>query len=381
VVQNKSFLDVLVSKIDPSNATKDVFSLGLTQPKSSTPSTSGNSANPVSPINGEVSATAFASKQAIGFAESVNGLSDLGTLAIAAAPGAQNLMASQIGTLQQRMGALSQPLKGGVSLWARVFGDSGTVDPTHSANNFGQGGHFGFDQSNTGEELGIDVAFTDELKAGLLVAKEQANQHLDDGNAGSSRIKGTTGGAYATWIAPTGMYLDASFRAMRFTSRLNAASGQAWVKGDADAFNLETGKTWTLDSGLQIAPQLQYTWNTVNHISSVSDTLAGFRSSDDTSSRGRLGVMVSKSYTAADAGTIWMPYVSVSAVHEFDGKNHYTINNTFSGQTGTAGTSALVTAGVNVTMHKLSFYGGANWLDGGAMKSFLGGQVGLRYSW
>jgi outer membrane autotransporter protein len=109
--------------------------------------------------------------------------------------------------------------------------------------------------------------------------------------------------------------------------------------------------------------------------------LAGFRSSDDTSSRGRLGVMVSKTYTAADAGTIWMPYVSVSAVHEFDGKNRYTIDDTFSGQTGTAGTSALVTAGVNVTMHKLSFYGGANWLDGGAMKSFLGGQVGLRYSW
>jgi outer membrane autotransporter protein len=289
-------------------------------------------------------------------------------------------MNSQIGTLEQRMGAVSQTLKGGMSLWVRVFGDSGTIDPSHNASNFGQGGNFSFDQSNTGEEIGVDFALTDELKAGLLVAKDQANQHLDGSNSGSGRIKGTTGGGYVTWISATGVYLDASFRSMNFTSHLRSSAGEAWVKGNADAFNVETGKTWTLDNGLQIAPQLQYTWNRVNDVKSVSQTLTGFRSTGDTSSRGRLGVMVSKSYTA-DTGTLWTPYVSVSAVHEFDGANRYTINDTFFGETSTKGTSALVDAGLNVKVRNLSFYGGANWLDGGAMKSFFGGQVGLRYSW
>jgi outer membrane autotransporter protein len=91
--------------------------------------------------------------------------------------------------------------------------------------------------------------------------------------------------------------------------------------------------------------------------------------------------MVSKSYTTANEGIVWTPYVSVSAVHEFDGVNRYSIDDTFFGQTSTRGTSALVDAGVNVKVRNLSFYGGVNWLDGGAMKSFLGGQVGLRYSW
>ncbi|WP_216844806.1 autotransporter outer membrane beta-barrel domain-containing protein, partial [Rhodanobacter sp. L36] len=259
--------------------------------------------------------------------------------------------------------------------------DSGTIDPSHNAGNFGQGGAFSFDQSNTGQEVGIDFAFTDELKAGLLVAKDQANQHLDSGNNGSARIKGTTGGGYITWISADGVYLDASFREMDFTSRLHAAAGEAWVKGNTDAFNVETGKTWTLDNGLQIAPQLQYTWNRVLDVKSQIDTLAGFNSAGDTSSRGRLGVMVSKSYSTANDGTVWTPYVSVSAVHEFNGVNRYSVDDTFFGQTSTRGTSALVDAGVNVKVRNLTFYGGANWLDGGAMNSFLGGQVGLRYSW
>jgi outer membrane autotransporter protein len=345
ITQHESFLtlaygDSLVSNIDASDKTADVFSLGV----------------------------------------AVTGLSDLGTLAVSAAPGAQSLMGSQIGTLQQRMGAVSQTIKGGVSLWARVFQDSGTVDPSHNASNFSQGGNFAFDQNNSGEEVGVDFAFTDELKAGLLVAKDQASQHLDGSDSGSSQIKGTTGGVYATWISSTGAYLDASFRSMSFTSQLKSVAGEAWVKGDADAFNVEAGKSWTLGNGLKIAPQLQYTWNQVNSVKSVSATLAGFQSGGDNSSRGRLGVMVSKSYTA-DAGTTWTPYVGVSAVHEFDGTNRYTINNTFSGETSTQGTSALIEGGVNVKIRNLSLHGGASWQDGGAMKSFFGGQVGLRYTW
>ena len=371
IVQNKSFLqlsDVLVT-----NANAGVFSLGLTNnPPPAPPAPLGTPSSPPAPP---------APGSGIGVGVGVSGLSNLGTLAVSAAPGAQSLMNSQIGTLEERMGATSQTLKGGLSLWLRVFGDSGKVDPTHSASNFGQAGNFAFDQNNEGQELGLDFALTDELKAGLLLAKGEANQHLVDGNNGSSNIRATTSGIYATWTASTGFYVDASYRSMTFNSHLRTAAGQAWLNGKSDAFNVETGRTFTLGNGLQIAPQFQYTWDRVDDVKSETASLAGFDSRGDNSSRARLGLMVSKSYNAADQKTVWTPYASLSAVHEFDGKNRYSIDNTFDGQTSIQGTSALIEGGVNVKFHNVALYGGVNWLDGGAQKSFFGGQVGVRYTW
>jgi len=78
---------------------------------------------------------------------------------------------------------------------------------------------------------------------------------------------------------------------------------------------------------------------------------------------------------------MWMPYASLSAVQELDGKNSYSVNDTFFGETNTKGTSVLAETGVNVQLGQLAVFGGLNWQDGGAMKSFFGGQVGLRYTW
>ena len=402
VVQNKSFLDVLVSK-------PGVFSLSLTAPgvaaspsdarlmqataslsgalltqatsslTSTTPSPTGTS--PMAPALGSAQATSDASlRPALGIEESVTGLSDLGTLAASTAPGVQSLMNSQIGTLEDRMGAVSQTIKGGFSVWTRAFADSGTVDPGHSAGNFGQNGNFGFDQSNSGAELGLDFALSDEFKAGALFAKSQANQSLDGNQADSGKITGDTSGLYGTWISTSGFYVDGSYRWMTFNDRLHAPTGYASIHGNADAFNLEAGKTWTLQNGLQIAPQFQYTLTKVDNINAQTGTLAGFQSHGDDASRARLGVMFSKAYTPASSHAMWMPYASLSAVQELDGKNSYSVNNTFFGQTNTKGTSVLAETGVNVQIGKLALYGGLNWQDGGALKSFFGGQVGLRYT-
>ena len=316
----------------------------------------------------------------VGVGVTVNGLSQLGTLAASAAPGVQSLMNSQIGTLEDRMGAVSQTIKGGLSLWTRAFADSGTVDPDHSAGNFGQNGNFGFDQSNSGEEVGLDFAISDEFKAGALFAKSQANQSLDGNESDSSQIRGDTSGVYGTWISSSGLYVDASYRWMTFNDRLHAPTGYASIHGDADAFNLEVGKTWTLANGLQIAPQFQYTLTKVDNINAQTGSLAGFQSTGDDASRARLGVMFSKAYTPASSNAVWMPYASLSAVQELDGKNSYSVDNTFYGETDTKGTSVLAETGLNVQLGKLAVFGGLNWQDGGALKSFFGGQVGLRYT-
>ncbi len=310
----------------------------------------------------------------------VTGLSDTGSLAAAFVPGVQRLMGSEIGTWRQRMGVLDPQPRGRVGAWARVFSDSGTVTPSHVANNFGQGGNVAFDQDDSGQELGVDVALADGFSAGLMLGKAQASQHLDGAGAiGTNKITGDTRGAYATWVSGNGFYLDASYRQMRFDARLDSLAGQTRTSGRADAFNAELGWSWTLGDGLDLVPQLQYTHTTVDHVDTLGGALAGFTPDGGTSSRGRAGLLLSKDIAAG--GTRWTPYAAVSAVREFDGRSGFTIDNAFSGSTDTRGTSALVEGGLAMRRGKLSLFGGVNWQDGGALGSVVGGQLGLRYSW
>jgi outer membrane autotransporter protein len=340
--QNTSFVTLgfsLLSDIDASNATDDVFSLGI----------------------------------------NVTGLSDTGTLAASIAPGAQSLMGSEIGTWRQRMGVIDHDRKHGISLWARWFQDDGTVNAAHVASNFGNGGNFAFNQKNSGEEIGADYAFTDQFSAGLMLGNAQASQSLNGSGVGSTKFKGNTTGVYATWISPGGFYADASYRWMDFDAHLDSVAGQTRTSGKINAANLELGYAWTLDEGFTIEPQVQYTRTKVDHIDTLNGALTGFTPDGGTSSRLRAGLLASKAFTSGRA--VWTPYVSVSAVREFDGKNAYSINGDFFGQTSTKGTSVLVEGGLAVQTGKLTIFGGLNWQDGGPLKSFTGGQLGVRYTW
>jgi outer membrane autotransporter protein len=310
----------------------------------------------------------------------VTGVTDSGALAASIVPGVQSLMNSEVGDWRERMGVIDRTRKGGVGLWTRAFQDSGTVNPDHIADNFGQGGNFAFDQTNSGEEIGADFGISDTFSAGLILGKAQASQHIDGGGIGRNTISGDTRGLYATWLTASGFYLDASYRWMSFDARLDSAAGESRASGDADAFNLELGQSWSLGNGLKIEPQAQYTRTNVTHIDTLSGALNGFSAQVGDSSRGRAGVMLSRDIAISNS-TVWTPYASVNEVREFDGRNAFAIDGNFSGATTTKGSSALVEAGLNVRSGKLSVYGDANWQDGGALKSFFGGQLGLRYTW
>ena len=310
----------------------------------------------------------------------VTGLTDAGSLAAAVAPGVQRLMNSETGTWRQRVGVLAPQPQGSVGAWVRGFSNSGTVDPTHFANNFGQGGNVAFAQDDSGLELGVDFGIADGFSAGLLLGKAQASQHLSGAsNAGRNSIDANTVGAYATWIGANGVYVDASYRQMHFDARLDSFAGQSRASGKADAFNAELGWSWALGDGLKLVPQLQYTHTTVNHVDALNGVLAGFAADGGTSSRGRAGLLLSKDI--ATSGATWTPYAAVSAVREFDGRNGFTINGVFTGSTSTQGTSTLVEAGLAMHSGKVSLFGGVNWQDGAAMSGVFGGQLGLRYTW
>jgi hypothetical protein len=333
------FDTTLVANINPGNAAADTFSLGM----------------------------------------EVTGLNDTGALAASVAPGAQSLMASQVGTWRQRMGVIDKISKHSLGLWVRLFQNEGSIEPELAASNFGPGGNFAFDQKNSGTEVGVDFAVADEVSVGLLLAKADGKQDLNGDGVGSSKLDGDTVGAYGTWLSPLGFYVDASYRQMSFDARFNSAAGTIRGSGDADTFNLEAGYAWTLQGGLKVEPQVQYTLTQVDNIDTMTGALAQFRAEGGDASTGRLGVMVRKSFGTGN--TVWTPYASINAVHEFDGENAYSINGDFFGATTTEGTSTLFEGGVSVQTGKLSVFGGFNWQDGGALQGFGGGQLGVRYAW
>ena len=331
----------LVADIDASNATPDVFSLGI----------------------------------------SVTGLTDPGTLAAAVVPGVHGLMATQVGTWRQRMGVIDSFNKGGVSLWARVFQNKGTISPGHDSDDFGMGGNFDWKQRDRGVEAGLDFAVTDEFSLGLLAAKSESDLRLESPGNAESETKADTWGVYGTWISPNGFYLDASYRWTSFDVDLASVAGPMQAEGDAETFNVEAGYAWTLAGGLKIEPQLQYTKTNVDNLD-VFTTTSGmtFRADGGDSARGRVGVSVRKAFGDAETGWQVTPYGTLSAVREFDGEQFYAINDTLVGRTTTEGTSALLELGVTARHRGLSIFGGLNWQDGGAMKDFIGGQLGVRYT-
>jgi outer membrane autotransporter protein len=306
----------------------------------------------------------------------VTGLSDAGTVAAAIPSTVAALMNAQVGTWRQRMGVIDDFAKGGISLWARVFYDRGDISPERSL-----GGNFDHEQMNSGAEGGIDFAVTDEFSLGLLVASARGKSTLEDPGRGTAKVEADTWGVYGTWISPNGFYLDASYRWMDFDVSTESGAGVLEGDGDAEAFNLEVGYAWTLSGGLKIEPQLQYTKTNVDNLSVlVSSTGMRFQSEDGDSSRGRIGVALRNSFGNADSGWLWTPYATLSAVREFDGEGHFAINDAFLGETSVEGTSALLELGATARHGNWAFYGGLNWMDGGAIDSLWGGQLGARYT-
>jgi len=331
----------IVSDIDASNATSDVFSLGI----------------------------------------EVTGLSDPGTIASAVAPGVQSLLTTQVGTWRQRMGVIDGFNKGAVSLWGRVFQDKGTFSPGHDSSDFGTGGNYEWDQRNRGAEVGVDFAVTDEFSLGLLAARSKADLNLNGPGVGEADLDADTWGVYGTWISPMGFYLDTSYRWTSFDVDLASIAGPMQAKGDAETFNIEGGYAWTLSGGLKIEPQLQYTKTKVDNVDVfTSSNGMSFRNDGGESSRGRAGVSIRKAFGEADNGWLFTPYATVSAVREFDGENSFVVNDTLVGRSTTEGTSTLVELGATARHQNWSVYGGLNWQDGGAMEDFIGGQLGVRYT-
>jgi outer membrane autotransporter protein len=309
----------------------------------------------------------------------VVGLNDTGTLAANLASGAAGMLNAQVGTFKQRMGVNPYGDDGKVmSAFFRTYTSEGDVEPAHVAANFGQGGNFAYDQSTWGREVGVNANLYGNFHAGITLGTADGRQRLTGNGVGSNRMDGMTWGVYATWFAPQGFYVDVSGRWMAVDVVSTSAAGQLESRAHTGAWNLEAGYQWNV-GGLSVVPQLQYTRAEVEDVRTIYGDRANFEGHGGTSSRGRVGVEVSKTFESG--GLRWTPYGSINAIREFDGEMTYTVADNFFGSTGTEGTSAMAELGLGVQKNGWGFTIGANWSDGGALNSTLGGQAVVRFAW
>lgn len=306
------------------------------------------------------------------------GLDGAGILAANIASGAAGMLDAQVGTFKQRMGVNPFGDPGKVlSAFFRTYASEGDVDPTHVANNFGQGGNFAYHQNVTGNEVGINANLTADLHVGMTLGHADGRQRATAAGVGSNRMDGMTLGAYASWFSPRGYYLDLSGRWMGVDVMSASSAGSLKTRAHAGAWNLEAGYQWNL-GGLSITPQLQYTRTDVD-VRAMEVGGSSFQAKGGSSSRARLGVEVEKTF---DTGGIrWTPYGSINAIREFDGDFAFTVDDAFAGATGTRGTSAMAELGLGMQARGWGLTVGAHWTDGGATKGSVGGQALLRFAW
>ncbi|WP_374248407.1 hypothetical protein [Thermomonas sp.] len=307
----------------------------------------------------------------------VTGLNDAGTLAASVATGAAGFLNSQVGTFRQRLGVNPYGDTGKVlSAFVRFYNDQGDMRPGHVASNFGQGGHFNYNQSSWGREVGVNANLADNFHAGLVLGNADSRQRLTDGGVGENRMDGMTVGGYATWYVPNGFYVDLTARQMAVDIRALSVAGVMNSRAHTSAMSLEGGYEWHV-GGMNVVPQAQYTRTRVSDIRTFSGDRVDFIAHGGTFTRGRLGVELNKTFQMGDVR--WTPYGSVNVIRD-GGTATYTVGS-FYGGTDTKGTSAMAELGVGVQKGGLGFTLGANWTDGGAYKSFVGAQANIRFSW
>lgn len=309
----------------------------------------------------------------------VLGLNEEGATAAVAASGAAGFLNSQVGTFRQRLGVNPYGDAGKVmSGFVRFYTDEGDVNPQHIADNFGQAGSFGYNQSTTGRELGLNANLFGNFHAGVLLGNADSRQRLTGTGIGENRMDGSTFGVYATWYVPNGFYVDVSGRWMDADIRTTVAGGVLESSADVKAYSVEAGYEWNV-GGFTLVPQAQYVRTEVENVSSFMGDVVRFDSHGGTSARGRLGVEINKTFQTG--GFRITPYASVNAVREFDGESTYTVADDFHGRTSTEGTSTMLDLGVGMQKGGFGFTLGANWTDGGAYDSVIGGQAIVRYAW
>lgn len=222
-------------------------------------------------------------------------------------------------TLSQRMGDLRQSPDSVGNVWAKMVFGKNEIGSTPQLT--------AFDQDLNGVQAGVDMSTTwakGTFYKGLFVSYAEGNQSYSDG---SGDIKSKSAGAYATYVASNGFYVDGVLKFNQLDQNFRAidtAGGLVKGKSDTDgmAASLEVGKRIHLNKeskqGFYLEPQAQISWGYQNGDSFTATNGLNVDMDSYNSLIGRAGFMAG--YEVKSGKNPINLYAKASYNHEFDGQ-------------------------------------------------------------
>lgn len=279
-------------------------------------------------------------------------------------------------TLRGRMGELRNGQQSGGG-WMRSYANKYQV---------AAGAGAAYEQVQQGVAFGADAPLPSsngQWLVGLMGGYSRSQLDLSGGTTG--QVDSYHIGAYSTWLADDGLYIDALIKANRFqnSSDVRMSDGRK-AKGEYSnhgiGASVEVGKHFKLDDGWFVEPYAQGSALWVDGASYSLDNgmRASTRNAD--SLLAKAGSHVGRTFALADGGFV-QPYVKAAYAHEFARDNQVRVNDTrFANDL--SGSRVELGAGINAQLTDvLQVQAGFDYMKGERIEQPWGVNLGVRYNW
>ncbi|NYS11435.1 autotransporter outer membrane beta-barrel domain-containing protein [Achromobacter xylosoxidans] len=289
---------------------------------------------------------------------------------------AQSIWYAEMSTLTQRMGELRSGHDAG-GPWVRGFGQQQSID---------NGGGREFSQHIGGMEFGADTRVnvsSGRWHLGALAGYSRANRDFADegkGNTDSYHV-----GAYATFIADSGWYLDAVAKVnrMRHDIKVESTDGSA-VKADYHnnslGLSLEGGRRIPLDNDWFVEPQVQAAWFGVGQANYRMSNDLHVQADSGNSVLLRASSLIGKRFSLANGAEI-QPYVKIGWIQELDGKNVVRTNEVATHTDMSGGRAQIGIGAIGALGKSHHRYADYEYQKGSGYESPWAVNIGYRYTW
>ncbi len=278
----------------------------------------------------------------------------------------------ELSTLRTRMGEIRGTGRGGS--WMRAYG---------SRLNATTGDGVDYRQQISGLSLGADAPIEvsrGQLLFGVLGGYSKSDLDLSRGTSG--KIDSYYAGAYGTWLADDGYYLDGVLKLNRFRNKAKVAmSDSSQAKGDysntAVGGWVEFGRHIKLEDDYFLEPFAQLSSVVVEGKDYRMDN--GLKAKNDRthSLLGKVGTSAGRTIALKDGGVL-QPYVRVALAQEFSRSNDVSVNDA-KFDNSLFGSRAELGAGVSVSLsERLQVHADFDYMKGKHVEQPWGANVGLR---
>lgn len=285
------------------------------------------------------------------------------------------LIDAQMNATNQHFGDLrSGKDQGGV--WMRGYGVEQHLDTGSSR---------AFQQQAEGMEIGADTAlpFADGvLYVGGLLGKGQGRQ--DFGEASKGDIDSTTLGAYASYLARSGLYVDGALKYSRLHNDIDITSNlgdkvEARFDNHAVSTDVQIGKAFDLGRGWFVEPQVGLQMARISGGSYTASNGLNVEQDAMNSVQSRVGGMFGRDLELGDGISV-KPYAKAAWITEHAGDSQVTVSGAKL-DSRLPGSRAEVGGGIRLAADRHSFFAEGGYTRDSDIEQPWAVTLGYRYNW